>query len=569
MWRLRSGRLPSQGFKFASINNKVNRREPRVGKWETWVWFSTFPGGRSGAVGMWGTRGVCELSKGRWKVRETCCWFSVLSMGPTFPQPIAGRSLTAVTQNRKPREILKIHLKEQRSRADIARWNSQATTHSEHWPACRFIPAVLKGDALYDAHLDRFLLDLPTNGLISRHSLRSYGYDIVVWVRFLEQARSKSVWEADGSDVTAFHRLRRNGEAATRISGISWNRSVAALEKLYLWGVEETLLTQSPFRHRQIWRRGYGGKRAAAIVTNASYERAVKPSDTCFLMLNDFHRFRDVGILGLDVDGRAHKDSRSRNGLRNALFVELLIATGLRLEEGCSLLACEVEEAIKACKPGQRQLPFRLPVGLTKGNKGRTIRMPVRLLARFQAYLKIERDAAVLKFRQRAIFQRMKDPILCRSAGPGRLLLQSSQGSWLNTPLDRLTPDDRRNLVFCDAEGLPQEPAALWLSEVGVPISPNCWEVVFDRANQRCAAAGITLNVSPHHLRHAFAVHMLALLIRECFGRGTGAQQDPDSISYRRLIGDPLQQVQRLLGHSCLRNHVYIPRSPGRLPECG
>lgn len=250
-----------------------------------------------------------------------------------------------------------------------------AVTHVEQSSTYHAVPVILKGDDAYDCHLDRFLLDLPANGLLSRHSLRSYGYDIVIWVRFLEQARGKSVWEADRSDVIAFHKTRRNGKAANRIAGTSWNRSVAALDKLYRWGVEEGLISQSPFSYRQVWKRAYGAGQRAAIAMNASYERAVKRSDMRFLMLHDFHRFRDVGLLGLQADGRPRIGARDRNGIRNALFAELLIATGLRLEEGSSLLVTEIREAIEAAKPGERQLPFRLPGGLTKGNKGRSRRI--------------------------------------------------------------------------------------------------------------------------------------------------------------------------------------------------
>jgi len=453
---------------------------------------------------------------------------------------------------------LKIHLKERRS--DCGLFSTDPKQSSTH----HFVPAILKDDDIYDLHLDRFLRDLPANGLLSKHSLRSYGYDIVIWVRFLEQARGKSVWQADRSDVIAFHNTRRNGKAANRIAGTSWNRAVAALDKLYRWGVEEGLISQSPFSYRQVWKRTYGGGQRVAIAMNASYERAVKRSDMRFLRLDDFHRFRDIGLMGLQPDGRQRIGARDRNGIRNALFAELLIATGLRLEEGCSLLITEIKEAVEAAKPDDRQLPFRLPAGLTKGNKGRTIRMPARLLARFKAYVSVERAVAVAKFRNRKTSTTMKDPILCRTARPGRLMLQSSQSSWVNIPIDRLTPDERRRLILCDADGLPQEPAALWLSEVGVSVSPNCWEVIFDRASQRCNAAGISLDVSPHQLRHSFAVHMLALLIRECFGRDSRRDHDPNSIPYRRLLGDPLQQVQRLLGHSSLETtYIYLDHLAG------
>ena len=63
------------------------------------------------------------------------------------------------------------------------------------------VPMILRDGALYDPDLDRFFRDLPLNGVRSRHSLRAYGYDVLVWVRFLSEACGKSVWQGDRRDV--------------------------------------------------------------------------------------------------------------------------------------------------------------------------------------------------------------------------------------------------------------------------------------------------------------------------------------------------------------------------------
>jgi hypothetical protein len=47
--------------------------------------FPLFHPGRSQAVGMWESRVVSEISKGRWEVWETGFRFSMLSTGPSFP----------------------------------------------------------------------------------------------------------------------------------------------------------------------------------------------------------------------------------------------------------------------------------------------------------------------------------------------------------------------------------------------------------------------------------------------------------------------------------------------------
>ena len=127
--------------------------------------------------------------------------------------------------------------------------------------------------------------------------------------------------------------------------------------------------------------------------------------------------------------------------------------------------------------------------------------------------------------------------------------------------LDRMrdvcTPEERCRLILHDEDGPPREPAALWLTEVGQPVRPNSWEVIFTRACKRCEENGFPLSISPHQLRHAFAVHMLALLIQQRL-REAALPVGPVE-SYRLILGDPLQQVQRLLGHASLTTtYIYL-----------
>lgn len=129
--------------------------------------------------------------------------------------------------------------------------------------------------------------------------------------------------------------------------------------------------------------------------------------------------------------------------------------------------------------------------------------------------------------------------------------------------MDALTPDERGRLVLCAEDGAPAEPAALWLTEVGQPVRPNSWEAVFARASRRCAEAGRPIRISPHQLRHTFAVHMLAMLIQHRL-----AEASPSAgpmAGYRELLGDPLQQVQRLLGHASLATtYIYLDHIASR-----
>lgn len=417
------------------------------------------------------------------------------------------------------------------------------------------VPIILSDGAVYDVDLDRFFLDLPLNGVRSSHSLRAYGYDVVVWVRFLTQACGKTIWSADHTDVAAFHRARRREDAGFRISAASWNRSVASLEKLYRWAEMEGLVASTPFTHRDVWRRGHGSGRARIAARNDSYERAAKRSDMRFIALDEYRTFRDIGLRGLTVDGTERPGARDRNGARNALFAELLLTTGLRLEEASFLLASELA-AFSSHASGSRQVWLTLPSALTKGNRGRSVLLPCRVLQQIIAYVGVERAVAVAKFAARSGWHGIDRPIFLHRPAPGALRVALCAGGTIL--IDALTPDERGRLVICADDGTPQEPAALWLTEVGQPVQPNSWEAIFARASRRCADAGLAIRVSPHQLRHSFAVHMLAMLIQH---RLRDAAIDPTTPmeGYRRLLGDPLQQVQRLLGHASLATtYIYL-----------
>lgn len=419
------------------------------------------------------------------------------------------------------------------------------------------VPMILRDGVLYDPDLDRFFRDLPLNGIRSRHSLRAYGYDVLVWVRFLSEACGKSVWQGHRRDVLAYHRVRRRAEAGQRISAASWNRSVACLDRLYRWGVHEGLASEAPFTHRSIWRQAYGGRRAQITARNEAYEPAARRADVSFVTLDDYRIFRDVGLRGLLPDGGTRPGARDRNGIRNALFSELLVTTGLRLEEASFLFGSDLAAVDQRTA---RQVWLDLPDALTKGDRGRQILLSGRLLEQARAYIAVERAHAVTKFQQRFGWRSFDRPIFVhreRSASRLRLL----DGS--DIVLDLLRPEERSKIILCEDDGTPSEPAVLWLTEVGLPVQPNSWEVIFARASERCRSLGFSINITPHQLRHTFAVHMLAMLIQHRL-RDT-ALSAGSMEGYRQILGDPLQQVQRLLGHSSLATtYIYLDHIASR-----
>ena len=425
------------------------------------------------------------------------------------------------------------------------------------------MPFILDYHGAYDLDLNRFFRACPTMGVRSIHSVKAYARDILTWLRFLKERRGgKTMWQAGREDVAAYHAVRRLSALPPCISAASWNRNIAALEKLYRWGVEEELILSTPFTYRHVWGGSrYGKMPAVAIRSNRAREPAARPHDMCFVDLERYLLFRDIGLRGRLPDGLDDPSWRGRNGERNALFAELLVTTGLRLEEASSLLRIELPSQADRHSAGQRSIPFHLPAAIAKGNKGREIRLPLRLIRRLTDYAELERANAVAVFAGRMAGSESTMPVAMLGADRRSVLIDDGDGP-RRVRLDLLSPVSRGRLVCRGDNGAP-EPALLWLTEAGLPVAAATWESIFRRASLRCRDHGIDIDVSPHTLRHIFAVNMLEMLIREQIGavldsrngKATGA----GDAAYRRMIGDPLQKLQRLMGHASIAStYIYL-----------
>ena len=426
------------------------------------------------------------------------------------------------------------------------------------------MPFILGDEGTYDVDLNRFFRACPTMGVRAPNSLEAYARDILTWLRFLAERRDgKTPWQADREDIAAFHAARRRSQPPHRISAASWNRCIAAFEKLYRWAQEEALIAATPFSYRRVWRHPQGGARGGPVAV--SYDRTREPGarhgDMRFVALDRFLLFRDVGLRGRLPDGAEDPRWRGRHGERNALFAELLATTGLRLAEASSLLACELPLLDGPDARDRRLLPFRLPAAIAKGGKAREIRLPRRLLRRLLDYVELERANALARGAARRCDPGGGDLIVAAEADRKTIAIADGRRPPRRLRLDLLSPAERRRLVIeTGDDGLPA-PALLWLTEAGGVMTPAAWAAVFRRASARCRAFGIELDITPHMLRHTFAVHMLSMLIRAQIGTvlRSGPGDSAGGGAYRRMIGDPLQKLQRLMGHASITStHVYL-----------
>jgi site-specific recombinase XerD len=264
------------------------------------------------------------------------------------------------------------------------------------------MPFLLASDGSYDLYLNRFLRELPHNGVRSWHSWKSYALDLLTWCRFLQEHRATTAWEATRADLIVYHQARRSALAplsfastpdlayAPSISAASWNRTVAALDKFYRWAHEEGYVRTLPFTYREA--HSPSGPHHVTVRRNTALERAARHQDMKFLTMDAYLFFRDVGLRGCLPGGAEDVAFRGRNGERNATFAELLVTTGLRLTEANSLVFPEVPTLRE---PVPKSVPYLLAGATAKGQKGRKIYLPTRLVRQITSYCEIERANAI------------------------------------------------------------------------------------------------------------------------------------------------------------------------------
>lgn len=412
------------------------------------------------------------------------------------------------------------------------------------------MPFVLNDDGSYEWALNRFLRSLPTSGARSRRTWRAYAYDLVTWARFLaEQRGGRSVLDATREDLEAFHAARRLSGPEYRIEASSWGRLDAALEKFYRWALRVGLLEGSPFSFGRLQPSG-------EVSVVGAREKRARRGDVEFLSAPRYLAFRDVGLRGYLPGGGEDASFVTRCGSRNGAFADLCATSGLRLEEANSLLACELPEIDTS--DGAHSARFELAPLITKGDRGRFIQIPHRVLRGLRDYVEAERCLAIQRalargFPPRRRWIHVREP----DRRGGRMLLDS--GRWSDVEWIDLDPDERSRLLHVGQDGQPVGPLALWLSEQGLPMSPRTWESAFERAGRRCRRLGLDIEASPHTMRHTFAVHLLTELVRQQLASIGDQRADMRHNAYRRVMGDPLAHLQKLLGHARIATtYVYL-----------
>ncbi len=409
-------------------------------------------------------------------------------------------------------------------------------------------PVLINPDGGCDVALSEFFRS-PHFNRLRPSSKKSYALDLRLWVEYLD-SRAKTWREADPDDVSRFWLWRSRSDLnPNSVGGSKANRELAAITLLYRWASHPSRghVPFNPIERETLHLRD-GGVIDARLVrsTNVVRERVR------WLTPRTFRLWRDVGIDGYTTEGLRDEAFRGRTALRNKAMVELLYGSGLRVQEAGSLLITEVPPP----GPAGAFNEAHLPASIAKGGRSRVFYVLDDALAWVNSYIATSRRVAVERARKSG---RYKD-VLTVEVTDMQVTTASVKfrynDAWHHH--DNIDIAVRTSMFINTEDGC--EPLWLWLNEAGLPMLKDTWTDVFDTANDRVTTifdgaretGTIHRNVraprlSPHSLRHSFALYMLIALHRSIDARlGTGRTVDYNEERYRTAW----EIVRDLLGHS-------------------
>ncbi|WP_228838948.1 hypothetical protein [Nocardia amamiensis] len=165
-----------------------------------------------------------------------------------------------------------------------------------------------------------------------------YARGLCVWLGYLD-AVGRCWRDAVPEDVDAFKFWRMTDEAnPTRVAGSSVSDNVQAINAFYEWA-QARYEVSNPVDRRDTVPQHRGPVRAEPFATAP---HVVRDRDVKWLDPGGYECWRDVGLRGLDREGRAMRSLRGRNIQRDCAFADGLYGTGLRLSEWATILMVEL-----------------------------------------------------------------------------------------------------------------------------------------------------------------------------------------------------------------------------------
>lgn len=417
-------------------------------------------------------------------------------------------------------------------------------------------PVFVRPDGTFDTDLLYFVRS-GTFRNMERESKRNYSTDMRLLLDFLS-SRDVPWQRATQQDLDDFRDWRCDApQNPERISGTKWDREAAAFTKLFKWGKVSPLPVDVSRRE----------DRAADSVS----------SRVSWLTPRTWGLWSDIGLRGHSRAGMPAPGWEARTELRNTSFVQLLLSSALRRQEGGSLLTFELPT--QRLQHG-RYCHGRIAGAVTRSKNSRVFYASVDAVGQVEAYIQSERAWVVQRAQAAGRYERLEEMrLITRVTGGPRTKVEwvDRNGVLGGRELSRLDWVERQSLFLEGPDG--PEPAYLWLSEQGLPMAPERWNGVFRAANLRCEQVLLTGEeraftrdfrlaevrskspyATPHSTRHSAALYLLVLL-NELFESRYGLSK-AERRDFALLFGDPWWLVKTILGHADVettKRHYLAP----------
>lgn len=431
------------------------------------------------------------------------------------------------------------------SRSGEASWPSplEPRPKAEGLYARSDLPFILNPHGVFDVDLNMFWSDAQV-AVRASSTASLYAAHLARFLDFIWNARSTPEMRRTWRDVThqdraAYYHWRNSDENGPRVGPSTWNNETVAVSEFYRFQVSVGNLPSSPLRTRMTSGAAVAGRKKSPG-ERLTELRAPRRPKAPWLLPAEYSLWCNVGLRGYTSDGVRDPKFRGRQSARNAAFADLMYGTGLRLTEQSSLLREELEDY------SQTQAFSKLDVSsaIAKNGTARFVLLSARVRRSIATYIATDRLGAIRRAQRLGTYDDYSQALVADNRG--FFMLPSGRKVHVRDAM----PHERRRLMIQTAEGL--EPAALWLTEQGLPAKPNTWQGVFQEADRRLAKEGSSLRCHPHMLRHSWATITLAQLQRRYNLQRAGMLSGT-------AIGDPLNWISRRLGHSGIETTmIYI-----------
>lgn len=362
----------------------------------------------------------------------------------------------------------------------------------------------------------------------SDNTLRAYGRDAHQFARYLD-ARGIRLQDVEHQILVDY----RDHRFAQGISQRTWGRELVVIRALFNYVIQIGLRQDLPWI--QVGRYSVANPRMTH-----------QEMDVRALSKEQWEAFRRVGLGGELPDGSMDPAFRGRETGRDVTAAELALTTGMRLQEWSSLLTLE--------------LPERTDAGATvyleataKNQRRRAVYIPSGTMRIVDLYRATER-AELIRRAQKGLVARRSELAVVESIDHGGGRLRYRVGGVVHKKVLERIPVGHRRVLVEDRDGVI-EPLSLFLGRGGLPPSRRSWHAKFHSANRRLTGfreelPGMPTAVTPHDLRHTFAVVLLRSLQRRALEHESTRQKVGTGTISEHIMFNPLLTLQRLMGHA-------------------